>query len=43
MISRQKLLFAENDRQVMETLGMYLESVDCQPVFVGDGRDRMQD
>lgn len=37
MMSRQKLLFAENDQQVIKTLGMYLESVECQPVFVGDG------
>ena len=42
MMSRQKLLFAENDRQVMETLGMYLESVECQPVFVGDGREILE-
>ena len=42
MMSRQKLLFAENDQQVMETLGMYLESVECQPVFVGDGREILE-
>lgn len=42
MMGRQKLLFAENDPQVMETLGMYLESVECQPVFVGDGRDLLK-
>ena len=42
MMSRQKLLFAENDPQVMETLGMYLESVECQPVFVGDGREILE-
>ena len=42
MMSRQKLLFAENDQQVMETLGMYLESVECQPVFVGGGRELLE-